>query len=220
LWFHRAEVVTFHKPYPVGRTVPGTLIPKVGLDFDTHIPGVVSVIVVPDEPGLYPTPTEGSLHKVCKHLDAYRLITTEVYATVPQYVRLFDLDIQLVADAGFTRSQLRESISTRLETYLHVLTGGEDGKGFPFGATLHHADIVAQIFRVDGIVRVNSFTALFDGKTPDQAANPMIWRSDRIEPLRLVNCLEGEDDRDMIVLLPDENIFVDSSSVNIRFFGD
>ena len=217
----RAEVVTFHKPYPEGRLVNNDpSIPKTGLDFDTHIPGVVSVIVVPNEPGLYPTPTQGSLRKVCRHLDNYRLITTEVYTTVAQYVRIYDLDIQLDAEPGFSRTQLREAISSQLETYFHVLTGGDDGEGFPFGATVHHADFVAQIFRVAGVARVNSFTASFDGFTPDEAPVPLNWRSERLTPLRLVNCLENDDERDKLVLFPDENIFVDSGSVNVRFFGD
>lgn len=216
----RAEVVSFYRPFPEGRRVPGTMIPRAGLDYDTHIPGVVSVIVIPDEATLYPTPTKGQLGKVCRHLDRYRLITTEVYATVPQYVRIHDLDIKLRAESGFTRTQLREAISAELETYFHVLTGGEDGTGFPFGSTIHHADFVAQIFKVEGVARVETFSAMFDGQTPSEAAFPMIWRSERMTAMRLVNCPEGPEDRETIDLSADENVFVDASSVNVRFSGD
>jgi hypothetical protein len=215
-----AEVISFYRPYPEGRRVPGTMIPMAGLDFDNRIPGVVSVIVVPDEDGLYPTPTRGSLQKVCNHLDGYRLITTEIYTTVPQYVRVYNLDIRLSAESGYTRTQLREAISEHLESCFHVLTGGDEGAGFPFGSTVHHADFVAQIFQVAGVARVESFSAWFDGRTPDSALIPMVWRSERLMPMRLVNCLENDDDRDSIVLFPDENIFIDSSSVNVRFTGD
>jgi predicted phage baseplate assembly protein len=216
----RAEVVVFHKPYPEGRLVAGTLIPESGLDLDVRVPGVVSVIVVPDDPGLYPTPTTGGLRKVCKHLDGHRLITTEVYATVPQYVRLSDFDIQLRADSGYTRTRLREAIAERLESYYHVLTGGEDGEGFPFGATVHHADLVAQIFKVEGVRRVESLSVTVDGRTPADAPVSMTWRSERLVPVRLVNCIGGDGEVESIVLGPDENVFIDASTVNVRFTGD
>ncbi len=214
----RVEVVTFYKPY--NRLIHGTLIPMTGLDFDTHIPGVVAVIAVPDEAGLYPTPTEGSLRKVCRHLDQYRLLTTEVYATVPQYVRVFNLDIELLAAPGYTRTQLREAIAEKMETYFHVLTGGEDGTGFAFGSTVHHADFVAQVFRVEGVARVEGLSANFDGYTPDNAALAMNWRIERLQVQSLTNCIRKADDHESIVLAADENIFVDSSSLNIRFTGD
>lgn len=214
----RVEVVTFHKPY--NRLIHGTLIPMTGLDFDTHIPGVVAVIAVPDELGLYPTSTEGSLRKVCRHLDQYRLLTTEVYTTVPQYVRVFNLDIELLAAPGYTRTKLREAIAEKLETYFHVLNGGEDGEGFPFGSTVHHADFVAQVFRVEGVARVEGLSANFDGYTPDNAALAMNWRIERLQVQNLTNCIRNAGDNESIQLAADENIFVDSSSLNIRFTGD
>lgn len=215
----RAEVVSFHKPYPEGRMVTGTLIPKAGLDFDVRIPGVVSVIVVPDESGLYPTPSKGGLRKVCEYLDTRRLVTTEVYSAPPQYVRISGLDIQMRAETGYTRTQLREAIAELLEDYYHVLNGGEDGAGFPFGATIHHSDLIAQVFKVQGVRRVERLTAMIDGRTPDEAPVPMVWRSERLAPVRLVNCVENENDIESFVLMTDENVFVDSSSVNVRFTG-
>jgi len=73
---------------------------------------------------------------------------------------------------------------------------------------------------VQGIARIDSFSAWFDGNTPDNAVTTMIWRSERIEAKQLVNCLTEDHDVDKIELQADENIFIDSSSVNVRFFGD
>ena len=43
------------------------------------VPGVVTIIVVPDGDGPSPTPSEGTLRSVCAYLDQRRLLTTELY---------------------------------------------------------------------------------------------------------------------------------------------
>ncbi len=205
----RAVVVPLYIPYPQGNA------DQRGLDFDTRVPGAVTVIVIPDEEGLYPTPTEGMLRTVCRYLDKFRLITTEVYTTVAQYVRIHNLTLELKAEVGYSRTRLREAIAEHLERYFHVLTGGEEGKGFPFGVTVHHADLVAQVFRVAGVDRVEALEAWFDGQSPAGAVPEMHWRQERQTPRRLINCIEGPDDDVKIVLQGDETLFIDSSSVNI-----
>lgn len=209
----RAVVVPLHRPYPRGST------DGPGLDLEMTAAGVVSVIVVPDEAGAYPTPTEGMLRAVAQHLDQYRLITTEVYVTVPQYVRLFELDISITIAAGFTRSQVREAVVRHLEGYFHVLTGGPDGQGFPFGSTLHHADLLAQVYRVDGVERVERLTAMYDGNAPANAPQAMAWRDNRLTPRRLTNCTTDANDDERIELATDETVFVDAGSLVLRLAG-
>src|SRR5206468_1114811 len=48
-----------------------------------EVPGVVSVIVVPDVPVPAPIPNAATLRSVCAYLDARRLLTTEVYVVPP-----------------------------------------------------------------------------------------------------------------------------------------
>jgi hypothetical protein len=121
------------------------------------------------------------------------------------------------AAAGFSRSQLRESIAARLEEYFHVIRGGGEKEGFPFGTTLHHADLVAQVFRVNGVERVEGATAWFDGQAPDpdDGSAPMTFRPERMPKRRLTNCRENEEDDEQIVLLADETVFVDTSTLNV-----
>jgi hypothetical protein len=209
----RAITVPLHIPFPEGS------FSDRGLDLNTRVPGALTVIVIPDQEGLHPTPTKGMLRTVCRHLDRYRLITTEVYTAAPQYVRLFDLQIELKAAPGFTRTLLREAVAEHLESYFHVLAGGEDGVGFPFGVTVHHADLVAQVFRVNGVERVEDLVAWYDGNSPDRAIPSMSWRTERAVPRRLTNCGETETDDEKIVLMADETVFIDSSTLNIRITG-
>ena len=53
----------------------------------TKIPGVVTVIVVPDNDQPNPTPSEATIRLVCAYLNQRRLLTTELYVIPPSYVR-------------------------------------------------------------------------------------------------------------------------------------
>jgi hypothetical protein len=132
-------------------------------------------------------------------------------------VRLFDIEVRVRAAPGFSRALLRESIAAHLEKYFHVIDGGPDGHGFPFGTTLHHADLVAQVFRVPGVERVEEATAWFDGQAPEpeDGSAPLEFRPERMPRRRLTNCRETEEDADQIVLLADETVFVDTSTLNV-----
>lgn len=207
----RAVVVPLHRPYRaegIGRS---------GIDIARTAPGVVSIVAVPDDRTAYPTPTEGMLRTVCQYLDKFRLVTTEVYVVAPQYVRLFQLEVTIGAKPGFTRTQLREAIELQLESYFHALTGGVDGRGFPFGGTVHHADLVAQVFRVPGVDFVTSLTAMYDGHAPAAPGDPpsMSWRTERAAARRLTACPATTSDDTQVQLFADECVFVDARTLNV-----
>jgi predicted phage baseplate assembly protein len=204
----KSVVIPLRRPY----TAEG--IDRAGIDVTRIAPGAVSVVVVPEGAGHFLAPTDGVLRAVCRHLNKFRLVTTELYVVAPQYVRIFDLVITVVPGPGVTRTQLREAIVAKLETYLHVLHGGPDGKGFEFGSTLHHAELVAQVFRVDGVERVEELSAKYDGKALD-ATPPMQWRDERQQARNLVGCPAGSLDDERIVLFPDETVFVDTATLNV-----
>jgi hypothetical protein len=164
-----AEVVPLRRPLgshstivPVTSAPCGTAVPTTpaGLE-STDSAGVVSVIVVPNETGPEPTPTPSFLQAVCDYLDPHRLVTTEVYVVPPQFARLCNLKVSVKGQPGYTRDQLQVLVSTQLATYLHVLTGGDDGTGYPFGNQLHIADLIAQVYRVAGVDRVDALTTDF-----------------------------------------------------------
>ena len=209
----RAEVVPLRRPYPEGHQTADVVAP--GIDFDYEAAGALSVVVVPDQAGLYPMPTMGELRAVAKHLDMVRLLTTEVYVTTPQYVRLHDMQVAVRAAPGYSVAMLREAIADRLRAKFHVLTGGPEGSGYPFGALLHHADLIAEVFRVPGVERVEALSCLFDGTTPDHAELPLTWRAERQTTLRLTNCPASPADFDAIDLFGDEVPFLDTSLLTV-----
>ncbi len=207
----RALAIPLRRPL----TVTGEDAP--GIDVETIAPGAVSVVVVPDAEGPYPTAPEGVLRTVCRYLDQRRLITTELYIVNAQYVRIFDLEIIVVAKPGWSQSDVRAKVAARLETYFHVLTGGPDGEGTPFGAVIHHSELVAQVMRTEGVDRLEQLIAWFDGIAPAPVGEdpPMSWRLERAVKHRLIACPTEPDDTDVLTLFTDENVFVDTATLNV-----
>jgi hypothetical protein len=188
-----------------------------GLDHLRTAAGAISVVVVPDEPGAYPRPTLGMLRTVCAWLDRYRLVTTELHVLPPMYVRLFDLEIVVVAAPGHSANLLRESLAADLEGWLHVLTGGDDGQGWPFGGVLPHSALLARLFRATGVQRIESLVLKFDGFAPAAEGDSpeQVGRRERLTPRTLTACPTPGDssETDRIELRPDEVVFVDTSTM-------
>ena len=127
-----------------------------------EIPGVVSVIVVPNVPDPAPTPNQATLRSVCAYLDARRLLTTEVYVVPPRYAVIrvqADLVVEDDADLAAVQRAAQQSITQ----YFDPLVGGEDsgpngpGSGWPFGGGVYYS-LVTRRLLVDGVKRVANLT--------------------------------------------------------------
>jgi hypothetical protein len=209
----RVQVVPLRRPLPPDTQVQpltaatcGTLATgPAGLD-TIEAAGAVSVVVVPQDDVADPVPTPSFLLKVCCYLNLHRLVTTEVYVVPPQYARLCNFQIAVKGKPGYTRSRLQDLVGARLATYLHVLKGGDDGTGFPFGGQLHVADLMAQVYRTEGVERVDSLQADFTRTRSN--VNP--------QQGTLVLCPNGTTGQvSSLTLGPEENVSVDLSSFTL-----
>ena len=188
--------------------------PPAGLDDNFEAPGVVSVVVVPDGPQPPPAvrpslvelvPTPSFLRAVCVQLDQHRLVTTEVHVVPPQYMRLCQVYCRVLASVGYTRLQVRDLVANSLATYLDVLLGGADGQGAPFGGQVHIAELMARVFRTQGVDRVDQLSAHF-------------MRTKSNAPFRegsLVLCPSAPDDYDHVDLAPEETTSIDLSTFTL-----
>ncbi len=209
----RAQIVPRRRPLPAGTLPPAIATPVCGAPLaagpsglDTiEAAGVVSVVVVPDDAGPEPVPTPSFLRRVCCHLDRHRLVTTEVHVVPPQYLRVCEVVITLLPQPGYTRARLQELVEARLATYLHVLTGGHAGGGFPFGGQVHIADLVAQVFRVEGVERVETMTARFTHTKSNVA----------LRQGRLTMCPGASDETDEVQLGPEESVSLMPGSITV-----
>ena len=134
------------------------------------IPGVVTVIVVPDTDAPNPMPTDGTLRTVCAYLDVRRLLTTEVYVTAPTYRRV-EIRGDVVADNDADLGEVKEAIEQALLTYFHPLSGGEDGLGWPFGGDIYYSQVYQRVFTVPGVERIERLVILLDGDELPECRN-------------------------------------------------
>ena len=117
------------------------------------IPGVVTVIVVPDTPDPAPRPNDTTLRLVCAHLNTHRLLTTEVHVVPPTY-RKVRIQAEVIVRADGDLAEVKRGVEAALSTYLHPLTGGDDGTGWPFGVDIFFSKIYRTILAVPGVDRV------------------------------------------------------------------
>ena len=129
-----------------------------------QIPGVVTVVVVPNAPGPRPTPNEATLAAVCAYLNAHRVVTTELYVAPPTY-REVQIQADVVASPDADLAAVRDAVVAGLDRYFDPLVGGDDGTGWEFGGTIFYSSVYREIFAVSGVERVrdNDLTILIDG---------------------------------------------------------
>jgi predicted phage baseplate assembly protein len=120
---------------------------------DVAVPGVVTVVVVPDAETPNPTPSQGTMRTVCAYLDQRRLLTTEVYVAPPTYQEV-SVQVDVVADGSADLAQVKRDVEHALLTYFHPLHGGEDGLGWPFGGQISFSRTFQRVFSVTGVSSV------------------------------------------------------------------
>jgi uncharacterized phage protein gp47/JayE len=127
------------------------------------VPGVVTVIVVPDGDGPAPTPSEGTLRTVCAYLDQRRLLTTELYVMSPGYQRV-EVHADVIVNDNADLAEVSAALERSVSDYFHPLIGGEDGQGWPFGGTIYYSRLNQRIFTVSGVQSITTLTIFLDGE--------------------------------------------------------
>jgi predicted phage baseplate assembly protein len=140
---------------PGARVARVKALPLVHPQFrDTQVPGVVTVIVVPESDHPTPTPNETTVRAVCAYLNAHRLLTTELYVVPPTYRRVA-IETEVIVQPSFDLARVQADVDARLRQYFDPLRGGPDGEGWDFGADVYFSDVYRLIFDVPGVDRVD-----------------------------------------------------------------
>ncbi|MCU0520142.1 MAG: putative baseplate assembly protein [Anaerolineae bacterium] len=110
-------------------------------------PGQVYVLVIPrlPNPGAYLEPQQLELDPadvaaLTAYLDERRLLTTRLDIRPPAYYWVA-CRVQLRAAPGVPQAEVEAEALRRLYRFLNPLTGGPDGKGWPFGRALFVSDV-------------------------------------------------------------------------------
>lgn len=113
---------------------------------DAILPGVVAVVVIPADRGHGPPMPDGeSLAAVAQYLSRHAAPAgVEVVAVAPHYHHV-RVEADVILDPAASVGEVIGELLLDLDRFLHPLTGGEDGTGWPFGGTLRHPDLVRRI---------------------------------------------------------------------------
>jgi predicted phage baseplate assembly protein len=156
----RAKALPLHHPEieprrPAGSTGPVTRVP---------VPGVVTVLVVPESRDRLPVLREETRNRVLDWLNRHRLISTEVFVRPPRF-RKVEIEVRVTARADADTGRLQRELLERLLRYFHPLTGGEEGTGWDFGRSIFFSETYRQFLNVDGVLRLtaDALTTYVDG---------------------------------------------------------
>lgn len=143
-------------------------------DYPTiDVPGVVTVVVVPDVDDPAPTPSEGTLNAVCALLNERRLLTTELYVTGPRYATI-TVTADIIATDDADLAEVKDHLLDSLALYFDARHGGEDsnpdlapgdpdrsGGGWPFGGDVFYSLLYRRLL-TRGVRRIQSLTIALD----------------------------------------------------------
>jgi predicted phage baseplate assembly protein len=135
------------------------------------IPGVVGVYVIPPDTnpthgqGAAPIPTSETLAAVSKYLStSAALAGVDIVVAAPVY-HFVKAQIAVVANPTALVATVYQGVLTKLTNYLHPITGGDDGNGWPFGETLLYTRMLLFLLtNVPGIRAIPSLTLTIDGQ--------------------------------------------------------
>ncbi|GHC56049.1 putative baseplate assembly protein [Streptomyces flavofungini] len=129
---------------------------------DEHGAYAVRVLVVPQavpDPGgrlrfEQLVPGDALLDRVTRHLDERRLIGTRL-AVGPPYYQGITVVATVHAFRGVQTDRVRREAHDALYRHLDPLTGGGDGRGWPFGRPVQAGEVFAVLQRVPGVELVD-----------------------------------------------------------------
>ncbi len=142
----------------IARSAPGLRVARVkalplyvrGLQGypENKAPAQLTVVVVPYSEESKPVPSQGFLETVRRHLDKYRLITTEIQVIPPEYIKItVHAEVVVTSNTGINPGKIK----TALDSLLNPLGDYGVSKGWPFGRPVYKGDIYGVINRIEGV---------------------------------------------------------------------
>ncbi|MDB9316997.1 putative baseplate assembly protein [Nodularia spumigena] len=92
--------------------------------------------------------------QVLQYLDERRLLGVQVQLQEPEYVGVSiqtEVILEPTYDNPLARAEILRNLRISLYKYLNPLTGGMEGKGWPFGRPVYTSDIIALMQQTQGV---------------------------------------------------------------------
>lgn len=131
-------------------------------------PGWVTLLLIPQSGEPRPQPSFGLREEVRRHVESQApagiAAAQRIYIAGPDYLPV-DVDAVIIpldpSEAGAVEQRAREV----LETFLHPLRGGPDGRGWDLGRDVFLSDVASVLERVAGIDYVKDLSLLIDSES-------------------------------------------------------
>lgn len=161
-------------------------LPRVD-DTGASRPGWVSLLLVPDTDEPRPTPSvtlrDTVTAGVRERLPASVVAGDRLSVRGPSYVTAA-VTVSVVGDGTTTVGTLEATVTDELTAFVHPVTGGPDGEGWPFGRLPAPGDLFARLEDLDGVDHVADLVVRFDadgdavtvapGDTPPAVADDVL----------------------------------------------
>ena len=142
-------------------------------------PGHVSIIIVPHSTDPAPQPSEELRQTVWNYLDPRRILTTRHDVVGPIYAPV-SAEILIARREDMPEQDVRNQVVGDLEAFLHPLSGGSDGTGWPFGRDIYTSELYERLERLRGVDFVPDI--VLSSQCPPGAmrcvAAPELWHED------------------------------------------
>lgn len=119
--------------------------------------GQVQVMIVPYSPLAQPIPSLALVEQVETYLRSRCAPTVKVRVVGPPWVQV-SVTATVVPQSLEVADGLAQVVRQRLDQFLHPLTGGMAGQGWPFGREPHESDLYGVIEEIDQVAYVQSLT--------------------------------------------------------------
>jgi hypothetical protein len=118
-------------------------------------PGVVSLVVLPHGPGPCPRPEAALLRAVSAFVDRHRNAATDLVVLGPEYVEVH-VALAVSVSAGSDAAAVAAEVRREIDAFLHPVSGGPAGEGWPLGQLPERADVYAICGSVPGVAYVDA----------------------------------------------------------------
>jgi hypothetical protein len=132
------------------------ILPNLNAQGD-HMPGTITIVIVPQSPDLKPMPTPELRHIVERYIKERCSNLAKLNVIQPTYV-IVKISAIIVTDRVDAIPVIEQKAKSRIIDFLHPLYGGSEGKGWDFGAVPCISDIFPLLEKIDYVDHVSKIT--------------------------------------------------------------
>ena len=141
-----------------------------------QVPGAVTVVVVPDTEEIPPRASQEQLESVCRYLDQYRLLTTELYVREPEYLDV-KVEAKIAANPYAAFDDVARRVNEEINRYLDPRHKEGTDFGSDFGLDLIPTNLYSVIRSVEDVRQVSHLALIVRGLPYEKIDTPYTVRS-------------------------------------------